>query len=228
MNPVTSAEAWTGVADCLNCNIRQSVLFAGLSEAGFSDVHRPIGQLQYAAGATIYRSGDDGISLFTIRTGLVKLTHYLPDGGQLAGRDKIGLRVGKVIGKYLRSSSAPLRMAKHFDLDIQDAVLTFSVNEGRVAAEAALDGLYVIRTSAAEAEMSAEAAVLNYKRLAEVERAFRTLKGVDLQVRPIRHRLEERVKAHIFLRVRQEISEPDGAGILAVCKAQKGAHIQDM
>ncbi len=111
--------------------------------------------------------------------------------GKLSGRDKIGLRVGKVIGKY--------RMAKHFDLDIQDGALTFSVNEGRVAAEAALDGLYVIRTSAAEADMSAEAAVLNYKRLAGVERAFRTLKGVDLQVRPIRHRLETRVKAHIFL-----------------------------
>jgi ribosome-associated translation inhibitor RaiA len=111
--------------------------------------------------------------------------------GKLAGRDKIGIRVGKVIGKY--------KMAKHFDIDIQDAALTFSVNEQRVAAEAALDGLYVIRTSAAEADMSAEAAVLNYKRLAGVERAFRTLKGVDLQVRPIRHRLEERVKAHIFL-----------------------------
>jgi len=68
-----------------------------------------------------------------------------------------------------------------------------------VSNSAALDGIYVIRTSAAEAQMSAEAAVLNYKRLAEVERAFRTLKGVDLQVRPIRHRLESRVKAHIFL-----------------------------
>ncbi len=111
--------------------------------------------------------------------------------GRLSGRDKIGLRTGKVIGKY--------KMEKHFDLDIQDAAFSFSVNEQRVAAEAALDGLYVIRTSVAEAEMSAEAAVLNYKRLAEVERAFRTLKGVDLHVRPIRHRLEERVKAHIFL-----------------------------
>jgi hypothetical protein len=111
--------------------------------------------------------------------------------GKLSGRDKIGVRVGKVIGKY--------KVGKHFDLDIQDAALSFSVNEERVAAEAALDGLYVIRTSAAEAEMSAGAAVLNYKRLAEVERAFRTLKGVDLQVRPIRHRLEQRVKAHIFL-----------------------------
>jgi transposase len=111
--------------------------------------------------------------------------------GKLFGRDKIGVRIGKVIGKY--------KVGKHFDLDIQDAALTFSVNEKCVAAEAALDGIYVIRTSAAEAGMSAEAAVLNYKRLAEVERAFRTLKGVDLQVRPIRHRLEGRVKAHICL-----------------------------
>jgi len=111
--------------------------------------------------------------------------------GKLTGRDKIGVRVGKVIGKY--------KVGKHFDLDIKDAAFSFSVNDERVTAEAALDGVYVIRTSAAEPEMSAEAAVLNYKRLAEVERAFRTLKGVDLKVRPIRHRLESRVKAHIFL-----------------------------
>jgi hypothetical protein len=111
--------------------------------------------------------------------------------GRLARRDKIGVRVGKVLNKY--------KVGKHFDLDIQDSAFAFSVSEERVATEAALDGLYVIRTSVAEADMSAEAAILNYKRLAEVERAFRTLKGVDLQVRPIRHRLEERVKAHIFL-----------------------------
>jgi hypothetical protein len=78
-------------------------------------------------------------------------------GGRLAGRDKIGVRVGKVLNKY--------KVGKHFDLDIQDTAFAFSVNEARVAAEAALDGLYVIRTSAAEADMSAEAAVLNYKRL---------------------------------------------------------------
>jgi len=80
-----------------------------------------------------------------------------------------------------------------------DGAFRFAVNDARVAAEAALDGLYVIRTSVAEDAMSAEAAVLNYKKLAEAERAFRTLKGVDLHVRPIRHRLEGRVKAHIFL-----------------------------
>lgn len=111
--------------------------------------------------------------------------------GRLAGRDRIGVRVGKVIGKY--------KVGKHFDLDIKDGAFGFRVSDARVAAEAALDGLYVIRTSVAEADMTAEEAVLNYKRLAEVERAFRTLKGVDLHVRPIRHRLEERVKAHIFL-----------------------------
>jgi hypothetical protein len=111
--------------------------------------------------------------------------------GRLVGRDKIGVRVGKVIGKY--------KVAKHFDLDIKDGAFRFTVNDERVAAEAALDGLYVIRTSVAADAMSAEAAVLNYKKLAEAERAFRSLKGVDLHVRPIRHRLEGRVKAHIFL-----------------------------
>lgn len=112
-------------------------------------------------------------------------------GGRLSGRDKIGVRVGKVIGKY--------KVGKHFDLDIKDGAFGFKVDEKRVAAEASLDGLYVIRTSVAASDMTAEQAVLNYKRLAEVERAFRTLKGVDLHVRPIRHRLEARVKAHIFL-----------------------------
>ena len=111
--------------------------------------------------------------------------------GRLKGRDKIGVRVGKVIGKY--------KVAKHFDTAIEDGAFSFALNAARVAAEAALDGLYVIRTSVADAELTAQEAVLNYKRLAQVERAFRTLKGVDLHVRPIRHRLETRVKAHIFL-----------------------------
>ena len=111
--------------------------------------------------------------------------------GRLKGAGAIGVRAGKVLDKY--------KVAKHFDLTIAEASFAFKVNAERIAAEAALDGLYVIRTSVAEADMGPGQAVLNYKRLAEVERAFRTLKGVDLQVRPIRHRLEERVKAHIFL-----------------------------
>ncbi len=110
---------------------------------------------------------------------------------RLKGAARIGLRVGQVANKY--------KVRKHFDIVIGDAALTFKVDEANVAAEAALDGLYVLRTSAAPAAMTDAETVLNYKRLAEVERAFRTLKGVDLLVRPIRHRLEARVRAHIFL-----------------------------
>jgi len=112
-------------------------------------------------------------------------------GGRLKGRDAIGVRVGKVVNKY--------KVAKHFDLVIDDVAFSYSVNSERVAAEAALDGIYVIRTSVPNADMTPEDVVLNYKSLSGVERAFRTMKGVDLHVRPIRHRLVERVKAHIFL-----------------------------
>jgi len=76
LNPITSAEAWTGVADCMNCNIRQSVLFAGLREDGFSEVHRPIDQIQYAAGATIYRAGDEGVAFYPAHR--PRETHALP------------------------------------------------------------------------------------------------------------------------------------------------------
>jgi hypothetical protein len=96
-----------------------------------------------------------------------------------------------VVNKY--------KVAKHFELNIGDVAFSYSLKTGQVAAEAALDGLYVIRTSVADPAMSAEAAVLNHKRLAEIERGFRTLKGIDLSVRPIRHRLEDRVRAHILL-----------------------------
>jgi len=111
--------------------------------------------------------------------------------GRLEGRDRIGVRIGTVINKY--------KVAKHFDWTITEDAFSFSVNAERVAAEAVLDGIYVIRTSVPETAMSPQDAVLTYKRLAEIERAFRTLKGIDLHVRPIRHHLEGRVKAHIFI-----------------------------
>lgn len=76
------SEAWTGTADCRNCAIRNSVLFAGLKEDDFERFHRPIDQTLYPAGATIYAMGDAATSLFTIRSGLVKLTQFLPDGAQ--------------------------------------------------------------------------------------------------------------------------------------------------
>jgi len=111
--------------------------------------------------------------------------------GRLKGEANSAERYGRVVGKY--------KVAKHFKRKIGDTTFSFEIDAKNVAAEAALDGIYVIRTSVAKEQMAPEAAVLNYKKLAEVERAFRTLKGVDLHVRPIRHRLENRVRAHIFL-----------------------------
>lgn len=111
--------------------------------------------------------------------------------GKLAGKDKIGVRIGKIINKY--------KVAKHFDLTIEDAAFSYQRKHDGIAAEAALDGLYIIRTSVPEARMDSADCVRNYKSLANVERAFRSLKTVDLKVRPIHHRLADRVRAHIFL-----------------------------
>ena len=113
------------------------------------------------------------------------------ESGSLAGRDKIGVRVGKVVNKY--------KVGKHFALTIEENGFTFERLEKQIAAEAALDGLYVIRTSVPKKQMSSAEAVRSYKALAEVERAFRSMKTIDLHIRPIHHRLEERVRAHIFL-----------------------------
>ena len=113
------------------------------------------------------------------------------DAGRLKGKGKIGVRVGRVVNKY--------KVAKHFELSIQEQRFDFKVLETQVAAEAALDGIYVIRTSLAKKQMSSADTVRNYKGLCEVERAFRSLKSVDLKIRPIHHRLEDRVRAHILL-----------------------------
>jgi transposase len=111
--------------------------------------------------------------------------------GSLAGRDKIGVRAGKVINKY--------KVGKHFALTIEENGFTFKRLESQIAAEAALDGLYVLRTSVSRKQMSSDEAVRSYKALAEVERAFRSMKTIDLHIRPIHHHLEGRVRAHIFL-----------------------------
>ena len=113
------------------------------------------------------------------------------DAAQLVGADEIGLRVGKVVNQY--------KVAKHFELAIGDASFTFERKHVSIAAEAALDGIYIIRTSVSAAQMDAPACVRNYKSLANVERAFRSLKTIDLKVRPIHHRLADRVRAHILL-----------------------------
>jgi len=108
----------------------------------------------------------------------------------LRGRDKIALRVGKVINHY--------KMAKHFTLEITDESFTFTRNTAAIAAEAALDGIYVLRTSLPTDTLTQHDVVARYKNLADVERFFRTLNS-ELDVRPIRHRLADRVRAHVFL-----------------------------
>ena len=109
----------------------------------------------------------------------------------LRGKDQIGLRVGKVIGHY--------KVGKHFQVEITEQGLSYQRDEEGIRKEASLDGIYVVRTSVEAKELAAEEAVRAYKGLSEVERAFRSLKTVDLHVRPINHRLEKRVRAHVLI-----------------------------
>jgi len=109
----------------------------------------------------------------------------------LRGKEKIGLRAGKVLGRF--------KVGKHFKLDIQDDAFRFERDQAAIATESVLDGFYVIRTTVEAKKLSAEDTVLTYKRLASVERAFRSMKTIDLNVRPIHHRKEDRVRAHVFL-----------------------------
>ncbi len=106
-------------------------------------------------------------------------------------KDEIGVKVGKVIGRF--------KMAKHFTWTIEDGAFDWSRREDAIQQEAALDGIYVVRTTEPAARLSPEDTVRGYKSLARVEQAFRCLKGIDLRVRPIRHRTEDHVRAHIFL-----------------------------
>ena len=110
---------------------------------------------------------------------------------RLAGKDKIGLRAGKVLGRY--------KMAKHFELEIGDTSFGYRRDPESIAREAARDGLYVVRTSLPAAQLDAAATVRAYKSLSAVERAFRSFKTVDLKLRPIYHYAAERVRAHVFL-----------------------------
>ena len=105
--------------------------------------------------------------------------------------EEIGVKVGKVLGRY--------KMGKHFAYEIEENRFHWSRRVESIAREEKLDGIYVLRTSEPGERLSAEDTVRSYKSLAEVERAFRCLKGIDLLVRPIRHRTEDRVPAHIFL-----------------------------
>jgi transposase len=130
-------------------------------------------------------------SLLQSTEALLSLVKASVDAGRLTGQDKIGVQVGKIINRH--------KVAKHFELSIGDAALNWARRQDAINAEAALDGLYVIRTSLDAKRMDAPDCVRSYKALSNVERAFRSLKTVDLKVRPIHHRLADRVRAHILL-----------------------------
>jgi hypothetical protein len=110
---------------------------------------------------------------------------------RLKGKDKIALRVGKVINKF--------KVAKHFEISITDESFSYQRKEASIAKEVALDRIYVIRTSVPGEVLDANGAVGAYKSLSQVESAFRSIKSIDLKIRPIYHHLAERVKAHVFL-----------------------------
>ena len=131
------------------------------------------------------------LSLLAATAKALETVKGIVERGTLRGQDRIGVRVGRVINKY--------KVGKHFGLTISNTRFGYRILENNVAAEAALDGIYVIRTGLPQQQMSAAEAVRSYKSLAQVERAFRSLKTIDLKVRPIHHRLERRVRAHIFL-----------------------------
>jgi len=109
----------------------------------------------------------------------------------LRGKDRIGVRVGKLLNQH--------KVGKHFKLEITETGFSFHRNQERIDAETRLDGFYVIRTSLDGSRASGEKVVAMYKNLAKVERAFRCMKTMDLHIRPIFHRLEDRVRAHAFL-----------------------------
>lgn len=111
--------------------------------------------------------------------------------GGLSGQDHIGVAVGKVVNKY--------KMAKHFHLHITDNTFSFTRHSAKIDAEAALDGIYVIRTSVTADTLDPAGVVTAYKSLSKVERDFRIIKADDLDLRPIRHYLTDRVKAHILI-----------------------------
>jgi transposase len=106
-------------------------------------------------------------------------------------KDEIALKAGKVINRH--------KVGKHFRLHIEDGVFRWERNEARIKQEAALDGIYVVRTSEPKQRLSAEDTVRSYKSLGQVEQGFRCLKGVDIRVRPIHHNRDPRVRAHVFL-----------------------------
>jgi Transposase DDE domain len=128
--------------------------------------------------------------LTATETDLAAIAHRV-SAGTLTGADQIGVAVGPALKRY--------RMRKHFQVTITDTTFTYARKSEQIAAEAALDGFYILRTSLTPTDLQTPDVVRAYKNLEQAERAFGSLKGPDLQIRPIHHRLEDRVRAHVLI-----------------------------
>jgi hypothetical protein len=128
--------------------------------------------------------------LAATETDLAAIAHRV-NNETLLGADLIGLAVGPALKRY--------RMKKHFQITITDTTFTYARNTDTIAEEAALDGFYILRTGLTEADLEAGDVVRAYKNLEQAERAFGSLKGPELQIRPIHHHLEDRVRAHVLI-----------------------------
>jgi Transposase DDE domain len=128
--------------------------------------------------------------LAATETDLAQIAHRV-EHGTLLGADRIGLAVGPALKRF--------RMRKHFQIEITDTTFSYTRDSAGIAAEAALDGFYILRTSLTENDLPARDVVRAYKNLEQAERAFGSIKGPDLQIRPIHHRLAERVRAHVLI-----------------------------
>ncbi|MCB1862820.1 MAG: Crp/Fnr family transcriptional regulator [Chromatiaceae bacterium] len=120
-NPVSDKEAWEGHADCLSCTLRNSVLFSGLEEKDFENIHQPIDLYTLPPGSVLYRAGDPGERLFTIRAGILKLVQYLPDGTQrivrlLRSTDVTGLEV--LLGQSYQHDAVVLQSTQACSLPV--------------------------------------------------------------------------------------------------------------
>jgi len=128
--------------------------------------------------------------LAATETDLAQIAHRV-DHGTLLGADQIGLAVGPALKRF--------RMRKHFQIEITDTTFSYTRDTAGIAAEAALDGFYILRTSLTENDLPAGDVVRAYKNLEQAERAFGSIKGPELQIRPIHHRLADRVRAHVLI-----------------------------
>jgi Transposase DDE domain len=128
--------------------------------------------------------------LTATETDLTAIAHRV-SAGTLTGADQIGVAVGPALKRY--------RMKKHFQVTITDTTFTYTRKREEIAAEAALDGFYILRTSLTQAALQSADVVRAYKNLEQAETAFGSLKGPDLQIRPIHHRLEDRVRSHVLI-----------------------------